>query len=192
MRNFDAPRYPLQRYQGNDKNSRKKLRGAKRRQVFSTVLFGAVLLGTCLFLSRAVLSNVSESSPSVPEIMQSSARTRMTATEAKIDTYGNRISVTGVGRVADDTAQGRLLGRRAAITDARRKLLIQRQRLIGDPRFQTNRGATGVSGFLTGTQTVKGERVRNGVYSVEMEMRIDELTHYRFDEGRFLDAPNDI
>ena len=92
----------------------------------------------------------------------------------------------------EDTAQGKLLSRRAAITDARRQLLVQRQKLLGDPRFQSNRGTTNVSGFLTGTQRIGSEGVKNGVYFVEMEMRLDELLHSQFDEDRFVDEFDDL
>ena len=192
MRNLDAPRRSPQfpRYPANEKTAGNKSRRAKKRLVFSTVLFVSVLLGTCLFLSRAVLSNVISSKPDAG--IGSNVEASIKEAEAKTRTSGNQISVTGVGRVIEDTAQGKLLGRRAAITDARRKLLIQRQQLIGDPRFQTNHGTTNVSGFLTGTQRIKSEGVRNGIYFIEIEMRLSELLHSKFDEDKFAGELDDL
>ena len=176
------PRYPL-----NERSTKTKPRRAKKRQFFSFVLFAVVLVGTCLFLSRVVLSSVIE-----PKFLQSDAEARIREAETKTGINGNIISVTGVWRVMEASAQGRLLARRAAITDARRKLLIQRQALLGDPRFQTNRGTANVSGFLAGTHIIKNEGVMNGVYFVELEMHIDELLHSGFNEERFASALDDL
>jgi len=185
MRNLDAPKHLSQfpRYQANERTTRNKSRRAKKRLIFSTALFVSVLLGTCLFLSSTVLSKVIGSK--LDNGLASNAESRIKEAEAKTRTVGNKISVTGVGRVMEDTAQGRLLGRRAAITDGRRKLLIQRQQLLGDPSFQSSYGTTNVSGFLTGTQRIKSEGVRNGIYFIEIEMRLSELLDSKFDEDKF-------
>jgi len=192
MRNLDAPKRLPQfpRYTANERTARNNLSRAKKRRIFSTAIFVSVLLGTCLFLSRAVLSDVIGLKPDTG--LAFNAEARIKEAEAKTRTAGNKISVTGVGRVMDDTAQGKLLGRRAAITDARRKLLIQRQQLLGDPRFQTNHGTTNVSGFLTGTQKINSEGVRNGIYFIEIEMRLSELLHSKFDEDRFAGELEDL
>ena len=191
MRNLGAPKrlpqshgYPAYGSSGN------KSRRAKKRSLFSTALFVSVLLGTCLFLSSTVLSKVIGSKPDAG--LASNAVGHIKEAEAKTRTVGNIIRATGVGRIMEDSAQGRLLGRRAAITDARRKLLIQRQQLAGDPGLKMTHGTTNVSGFLFGTQRITSEGVRNGIYFVEIEMRLSELLHSEFDEDKFAEELDDL
>ena len=200
MRNVDAPKHPPRFHRNpiNERTTGKKSRRAKKRLIFSTVLFVSVLLGTCLFLGSVVLPNVTDSTPpnadraSEPTFFKRNSETRIREAEAETRTYGNRISVTGVGRVMDDTAQSKLLGRRAAITDARRKLLIQRQKLIGNPSLQESRGTTSVSGFLSGAQRITNEGVRGDIYFVEVEMSLGGLLHSDFDEDRFASELDDL
>ena len=61
---------------------------------------------------------------------------RMTEESLYADWQENRAFVRGVGRVVQNTAQGRLLARRAALTDARRGLLSLRQRILADPELR--------------------------------------------------------
>jgi len=192
VRNVDVPKR-LQKFSGypvHERTVRKKPRRAKKR-LLPAVIFASVFVGTCFFLYSFALPNVAGStSPGVGG--DSNAKVRMVEAEAKIETYDNKISATGVGRVEDDTAQGKLLGRRAALTDARRKLLAQRQKFLGDPRFQSSHGTTTLSGFLTGTQKIKSEGVRGGIYFVEVEMNLNDLLHSKFDENRFAGELDDL
>ncbi|MDR1472913.1 MAG: hypothetical protein LBS75_10370 [Synergistaceae bacterium] len=77
------------------------------------------------------------------------------------------IAATGNGEILNDTAQGRLLAKRAALTDARRNLLMLRHDAMnGEP----SRGASG----RIGTHRVTSERAFGGTYEVEVEMSLDE------------------
>jgi len=91
--------------------------------------------------------------------------------------YSERIYVTdrgivasGTGRVAEDTSQGRLLARRAALSDARRNLLALRK-LYG--RTDLIASPSEVSG-RTGSHGVRSERVEGGLYTVEVEIPFEE------------------
>jgi len=86
---------------------------------------------------------------------------------------GNIATAAGVGRITEDTAQGRLLGRRAALTDARRNLLILRQKLLreyGVPGSGTRR----VSGRVAGVK-VHSERIVDGLYFLQVDMPLDKF-----------------
>ena len=61
---------------------------------------------------------------------------QMTEESLYADWQENRAFVRGVGRVVQNTAQGRLLARRAALTDARRGLLSLRQRILADSELR--------------------------------------------------------
>ena len=75
----------------------------------------------------------------------------------------------GVGRIPEDTAQGRLLARRAALTDARRNLLLLRQKLVDgkfDPRY--------VSGRIAEV-SIHSERVEGDLYFLKVDVPLDRL-----------------
>ena len=61
---------------------------------------------------------------------------QMTEESLYADWEENRAFVRGVGRVVQNTAQGRLLARRAALTDARRGLLLLRGHILEDPALR--------------------------------------------------------
>ena len=87
--------------------------------------------------------------------------------------FGDTATASGVGRITEDTARGRLLGRRAALTDARRNLLILRQKLLreyGVPGSGTRR----VSGRVAGVK-VHSERIVDGLYFLQVDMPLDKL-----------------
>ena len=192
MRNVDAPKR-LPKFSGypiRERTARKKPRRAKKR-LLPTVIFASVFVGTCFFLYSFALPNVASSTPFNGGGV-TDAGTRLNEVEAKVATSENKISATGIGRIGENTAQGKLLGRRAALTDARRKLLAQRQKLLGDPRFQSFHSTTTLSGFLTGTQRITNEGTKGGIYFVEVEMHLDDLLHSKFDEDRFAGELDDL
>ncbi len=75
----------------------------------------------------------------------------------------------GVGRIPEDTAQGRLLARRAALTDARRNLLLLRQRLV-DGKFDPG----SVSGRIAEV-SIHSERVEGDLYFLKVDVPLDRL-----------------
>ena len=90
----------------------------------------------------------------------------------------NIATATGVGRIMEDTAQGRLLGRRGALTDARRNLLILRQKLL-----KTNRhGVEGtnlnnVSGKVSGV-VIHSNKVIGNLYYLQVDIPLDKLMEW--------------
>ena len=79
----------------------------------------------------------------------------------------NIATAAGVGRITEDTPQGRLLGRRAALTDARRNLLILRRELLQGQGHS-------VSGRIAGVR-IHSERVENNLYFLQVDIPLDEL-----------------
>ncbi len=84
--------------------------------------------------------------------------------------YGSEIATAeGVGRIPEDTAQGRLLGRRAALTDARRNLLILRKRLV-EGKFDPG----SVSGTIAEV-SIHSEKMEGGLYFLEVDVPLKRL-----------------
>jgi hypothetical protein len=81
-------------------------------------------------------------------------------------------TAAGVGRILEDTAQGRLLGRRGALTDARRNLLILRQKLLNDPNFSSRKYK--ISGNIAGV-VIYNEKIKNNLYFLQVDIPLDKL-----------------
>ena len=87
----------------------------------------------------------------------------------------NRAVASGVGRIREDTAQARLLARRAALLDARRNLLALRRKLFDGPYS----APAGLSGYV-GAHKIYGERTEGSLYFLEVEVPLDELLRADF------------
>ena len=97
---------------------------------------------------------------------------QMTEESLYADWQENRAFVRGVGRVVQNTAQGRLLARRAALTDARRGLLSLRQHILADPELR------GRALWLAGPVPpgrILTERIEGGLYFIEVETALSRL-----------------
>jgi hypothetical protein len=88
----------------------------------------------------------------------------------KIHVTDRGIIAAGTGRIASDTAQGRLLARRAALTDARRNLLTLRMDFKGN--FASS-GGHSISGNV-GRHVIYSERIEGNLYKLELEMPFEE------------------
>lgn len=87
----------------------------------------------------------------------------------------NIATATGVARIPEDTPQGRLLGRRGALTDARRNLLILRKKLLKDPNFDgENVKRNNVSGKIAGV-VIHSERINKNLYILQVDIPLDKL-----------------
>ncbi|MCL1875451.1 MAG: hypothetical protein FWF87_04230 [Synergistaceae bacterium] len=87
----------------------------------------------------------------------------------------NIATASGVARIPEDTPQGRLLGRRGALTDARRNLLILRKKLLKDPNFDgENAKKNSVSGKIAGV-VIHSERINNNLYFLQVDIPLDKL-----------------
>ena len=87
----------------------------------------------------------------------------------------NTATAAGVARMAEDTPQGRLLGRRGALTDARRNLLILREKLLNEPKSgwkDTRRQS--VSGKIAEV-VIHSERVKNDLYFLQVDVALEKL-----------------
>ena len=96
----------------------------------------------------------------------------MTEESLYADWQGNRAFVQGVGRVVQNTAQGRLLARRAALTDARRGLLLLRRRILADPELRAR--ALWLAGPVPPVR-ILSERIEGGLYFLEVETALSRL-----------------
>ena len=97
---------------------------------------------------------------------------RMTEESLYADWQENRAFVQGVGRIAQSTAQGRLLARRAALTDARRGLLLLRRRILADPELRGR--ALWLAGPVPPVRILT-ERIEGGLYFIEVETALSRL-----------------
>ena len=91
----------------------------------------------------------------------------------------NIATAAGVGRIMENTAQGRLLGKRAALTDARRNLLILRRKLLQE-RGEDAGSTNNVSGRIAGVR-IHSERVRDNLYFLQVDIPLDELMEGEFE-----------
>lgn len=97
---------------------------------------------------------------------------RMTEESLYADWQENRAFVRGLGRVVQSTAQGRLLARRAALTDARRGLLSLRQHILADPELRGR--ALWLAGPVPPVRILT-ERIEGGLYFIEVETALSRL-----------------
>ena len=97
---------------------------------------------------------------------------QMTEESLYADWQENRAFVRGVGRVVQSTAQGRLLARRAALTDARRGLLSLRQHILADPELRGR--ALWLAGPVPPVRILT-ERIEGGLYFIEVETALSRL-----------------
>ena len=155
----------------------------KRSRVVYTRLFLSITLGTAL-----VFLLVSFSSNSVTAIseLKTEGETAGNADFNLQELYGARSSARvvrerniatadGVGRIMENTPQGRLLGRRGALTDARRNLLILRMELLREHRAgRYNAEGHSVSGNIAGVR-IHSERVVNNLYFLQVDIPLDKL-----------------
>ncbi|MDR1379835.1 MAG: hypothetical protein LBJ36_12420 [Synergistaceae bacterium] len=108
--------------------------------------------------------------------MDEEARVRYST---KVFAAENRVSASGTARILDNTDQGKLLARRAALTDARRNLIELRRKLLGDPVFKS--GAR-FSGRVV-VPDVYSERIEGDLYFLEIDMPLDSLLEVGWEES---------
>ena len=148
-------------------------RGTKRKarkSYWPLLFFVAGVCAACAVLCPFVLP------PEVGAALRKKGGASQTAlapdVRANVSWNGNLAHVTGRGRIAEDTAQGRVLARRAALTDARGNLLLLRERLLNDKLYEERRRS--VSGTLRATK-VRAERIEGSFYLLELDMALSDL-----------------
>jgi len=135
--------------------------------MFSIVFaFALISLSSDSVVATPELRNAGDAEFNIQELYN-------TQNSGRIIREKNIATATGVGRILDDTVQSRLLGRRAALLDARRNLLILRASLLEERRAVGN-GTHGVSGRIAGVR-IHSERVKDGLYFLQVDIPLDEL-----------------
>lgn len=132
-------------------------------------LLGGAVLFSALLLLPGVAGAVPLAEP-VPHTTEELLR--MTEESLYADWQENRAFVRGVGRIVQSTAQGRLLARRAALTDARRGLLLLRQRILADSALRER--AFWLAGRVPPVQ-ILSEKIEGGLYFIEVEAGLSRL-----------------
>lgn len=136
--------------------------------------FGKRLLSLALFLSLALPTTAARAAflPSTEELLQ------MTEESLYADWQENRAFVRGVGRIVQNTAQGRLLARRAALTDAQRGLLKLRRSILEDAALRER--MLWLAGPVPPVQ-ILSERIEGGLYFIEIQTALSRLLGKRGD-----------
>jgi hypothetical protein len=154
----------------------------KTRRFLAFFFFSLLLAGTCAFLYFfAILPRKTDAS--VSETREETAWEILTRDSTKVYMAENRVSTSGVGRIGEDTARGRALARRAALTDARRNLLELRQKLLGDPIFKFE--SRTVSGRIIAPD-IRSERVEGDFYHIDIDVELEELLKTDLNEEVFV------
>jgi hypothetical protein len=173
---------------GFSPNSSLKTKKKRFLPIFFFILF---LAGTCVFLyffailprqTDASTSEAREAREAKADVKGETTLELLTRDSTKVYMAENRVSTSGVGRIVDDTSQGRLLAKRAALVDARRKLLELRHKLLGEPILQF--GSRSVSGHVIAPQ-IRSERVRENLYFIDIDVELEELLKTDLDEEIF-------
>ncbi|MDR1977191.1 MAG: hypothetical protein LBQ42_00485 [Synergistaceae bacterium] len=162
-------------------------RGTKGRRFLPIFFFILSLAGTCVFLyvfailPRQTDASIADAQEGAPE--ETTAWQILTRDSTKVYMTENRVSTSGVGRILEDTAQGKLLARRAALVDARRNLLELRQKLLGEPILKF--GSRSVSGHIV-APNIRSERTKGDLYFIELDVQLEELLKTDLDEEVFI------
>ena len=98
---------------------------------------------------------------------------RMTQASLNADWQTNTAYVRGVGRILQDDSQGLLLARRAALTDARRGLLLLRKEILSSDYKQNSRSLR-LSGYVPPLRLLS-ETISDELYFVEVEAELSQL-----------------
>ena len=126
-------------------------------------ILAALFIGLCVFLPPA-FSGEKQAEPDIKSL-----RT-MTRDSRRAYPNENLAVALGVGRIKEDTAQGKLKARRAALLDARRNLLVLRLELLNGSRS----APPSFSGRVAACK-IRGERIEGNLYFLEVEVPLDEL-----------------
>jgi hypothetical protein len=140
----------------------------------------AVLVVSVAVLSRVYLSPAKiEGAP--PDDITARVRDLISRGDyrGEISLSGGNIIAVGNGKISAGTAQGKLLARRAALTDARRNLLTLKQAALRGPGYDGP--GNSVSGRI-GAHRVTSERVSDGIYKIEVEMPLYDLLYFDLSE----------
>ena len=124
-----------------------------------------------LFLSFAAflsIFSVEAKSYTTSELLQ------MTQESLNADWQTNTAYVRGVGRILQDDSQGLLLARRAALTDARRGLLLLRKEILSSENYKQNSRSLRLSGHVPPLRLLS-ETISDELYFVEVEAELSRL-----------------
>ena len=103
----------------------------------------------------------------------------MTLESLRYDFANNTAYVRGVGVINNNNAQGKLLARRAALTDARRGLLLLRREIISGEKFTS--GRINISGHVPELKILsESQNQDQNLYFVEVQAALSELLRNKY------------
>jgi len=160
-------------------NSKPKRSSASRMLLIIAVSFMFAFLLISLS-SNSVSSNSVVAVPGTDsggqeEYVFNTQKLNSTKDSGRVILERNIATATGAALILEDTPQGKLLGRRGAVTDARRNLLVLRQKLLKDPNFnEKNSKTNNISGVIAGT-VIHSERIKDNVYILQVDIPLSKL-----------------
>ena len=137
----------------------------------------AVLMPSCV----ANAAEFQQSDKTTEELRQ------MTEVSISADWEANLAFASGVGRVTKNTAQAKLLARRAALLDAQRNLLLLRKRVYENPAEKAR--IARLSGAVPPV-TLVSERMEKGLYFVDVKASLSRLLGKNFSRKQLQEAIN--
>jgi hypothetical protein len=142
---------------------------------FLILMFSIAFAFLLISLSTDSVVAVSEIKTGEQKNNLASVKPNNTQSSGRVIWEQNIATASGVGRITENTAQGKLLGRRGALTDARRNLLILREKLLNDPKFsEKDIKKNNVSGRIAGT-VIHSEKIRNNLYFLQVDIPLNKL-----------------
>lgn len=145
-----------------------------KRTFLLTVTYASFLALTLFSCAQA--GEFKKSEKTAEELRQ------MTQENLYADWASNRAFAQGVGRIKADTAQARLLARRAALVDAQRNLLLLRKKIYEVPKERAK--IEELSGAVPPLR-ITGERMEEGLYFMDVEASLSNLLGKKFDKKQF-------
>ena len=154
-----------------------------KKNVLAGALFVVMLSAVCIFLYPfAIPKEVDAAWDRDKKVAEKSGRyvsEKVPEANASVNWNENRLTVTGRGRITQSDAQGKALARRAALTDARRNVLLLREELLGNnaSREKLKR----ISGRVIAPK-IHSERTEGSFYLLEIDAPLNGLLQENYVE----------
>lgn len=154
-----------------------------KKSVWAVALFIVMLCAVCVFLYPFAIPKEVDAAwdrdKKVPEELGRYVSEKVPEANAAVNWSENRLTVTGRGRITQSDAQGKALARRAALTDARRNVLLLREELLGNnaSRQKLQR----ISGRVVAPK-VHSERTEGSFYLLEIDAPLNGLLQENYVE----------
>ncbi len=154
-----------------------------KNSVWAVALFIAMLCAVCVFLYPfAIPKEVGAAWDRDKKVAEESGRyvsEKVPEANAAVNWSENRLTVTGRGRITQSDAQGKALARRAALTDARRNVLLLREKLLDN--IASRQKLQRISGRVIAPK-VHSERTEGSFYLLEIDAPLNGLLQENYVE----------